>query len=148
MNHAAMKEKVCALYDGELDPSACQEVEAHCGGCLECRAMHERWKRAAGVFFQEPPRLSSEFFVQRVMDRIELWERPLSVSRRTVSLRWLVPALGLAAALCVLLLWPVQARQPVSVEMLLLEGTPGPAAWVLSNKTPTADQILGFTLEG
>ncbi len=148
MNHAAMKEKVFALYDGELDPGARQDVEAHLGGCLECRAMHERWKRAAGVFFREPPPLSSEFFVQRLMDRIELSERPLPVIRWAASLRWLVPALGLAAALCAFLLWPIQARQPVSVEMLLLEGTPGPASWVLSDKRPTADQILGFTLEG
>ena len=148
MNHAAMKEKVFALYDGELDPSARQEVEAHCGECLECRAMQQHWKAAAGVFFREPPPLSSEFFVQRVMDRIELWERPLPAARRNAPLRWLVPALGLAAGLFVLLLWPMQAQQPVSVEMLLLEGTPGPTSWVLSNETPTADQMLGFTLEG
>ncbi len=109
--------------------------------------MLERWKAAAGLFFQKPQPAPSEFFVQRVMDRIEMWERPLPAPRRNASLRWLVPALGLAAVLFAVLR-PTPLQPPVSVEMLLLEGTPGPASWVLSEKTPTADQLLGFTLEG
>ncbi len=147
MDHAAMKDKVFALYDGELGQEARQEVEAHLKGCLECRAMYERWRTTARAFFKEPRPVPSEFFVQRVMDRIELWERPLPAPGPYARLRWLVPALGLAAVLFAMMR-PAQTQQPVSVEMLLLEGTPGPASWVLSNATPNTDQMLGFAMEG
>ena len=147
MNHAAMKEKVFALYDGELDQNSRREVETHLGECPDCRSLFECWKTAAGVFFQEPRPLVSEFFVQRVMDKIEAWERPLPATRRNASLRWLVPALGLAAMLFAILR-PMQMQQPVSVEGLLLEGIPGPTSWVLSNRTLTTDQMLGFAMEG
>ena len=139
MNHSGMKEKVYALCDGELKREARQEAETHLKDCPECSAMVERWKATAGLFFQKPQPAPSEFFVQRVMDRIEMWERPLPAPRRSASLRWLVPALGLAAVLFAVMR-PVQMQPPVSVEMLLLEeGTPGPVS---------ADQMLRFAMEG
>ncbi len=144
MNHALMKEKVFALYDGECADDARREVEIHIEGCSECRAMMERWKATAPVFFKEPRPLESEFFVHRVMERIEIETQPRPVFRRKIYVRWLIPALGLVAAL--LLIVP-SVQQPVSVETLLFEGNPSAASWVLSNKTPTTDEMLGFAME-
>ncbi len=145
MDHAAIRERVFAFYDGELAGDARQEVEAHLQGCPECRAMVERWTATAGVFFKKPQPDTSEFFVQRVMDRIETQQRPRPALRWRVELRWLVPALGLTAMLFVVM---QPAQQPVSVEMLLLGDTGGATSWVLSNGAPTADEMLGLAMEG
>ena len=146
MNHTVMKEKVFALYDGELVGDARREVETHLQGCPECRALYARWTAAAKVVFKEQPNPeTSEFLVRQVMDRIETWERPRPVLRRQGYLRWLVPVLGVTAMLFAVIRPP---QQPVSVEALLLEDTSSPASWVLSNTTPTADEIFSFTMEG
>ncbi len=146
-NHAAMKENLYALYDGELVGAARREVELHLKGCLECRAVYARWEAAAEILFREPRALGSEFFVQRVMDRIEAVERKARPSLPwVVSLRWLVPAVGLAAALLFVIGRPHPA--PVSIESLLLEDAGRPVSWVLSNEAPTEDDLLGFAMEG
>ena len=144
MNHALMKEKAFALYDGECAEDARREVEIHIEGCSECRAMMERWKATARVFFKEPKPLESEFFVHRVMERIEIESRPRLDFWRKAYIPWLVPMLGLAAALFFIV---PSGQQPVSVETLLFEGNSSVASWVLSNKTPTTDDVLLFAME-
>ena len=145
-HHEVLKEKVFALYDGELAGDARQEAEAHLKSCSECRAMVERWMTTATVFFKESRPMASEFFVQCVMDRIKLLERPRRMVWPALEWRWLVPAFGVAAGVLFLIL---QLRQqPLSIETLLLGDTQGPTASVLSNKTPTADELLGFVMEG
>ena len=144
MDHALIKELLSAFRDGELRGEACREVEAHLKGCSECRAVLDRWNAAAGIFFKSAPQpAASEFIVHRVMERIEAWERPSVKARANVYLRWLVPALGLAAFL--LALWPA-LEPPVSVEERLLSDASGPVSWMLSDRSPTADEVLEFTM--
>ena len=142
-DHAQMKEKLFALYDGELEGPAKVEAEGHLNECAQCRTLFEGWSKTAKMLFPEPEPLESEFFVRRVMERVNALDALRPVSRKHY-LRWLVPALGLAT-LFLVLRQPVQ--EPLSVEMLLLSDVSGPASWVFSNAKPTADEILGFAME-
>ena len=144
MNHTVMKEKIFALYDGELTGEARKEAEAHLKECSECGTMVEGWTAAAKTFFKEPKPMESEFFVRRVMDRIESSVKPRPAFRRNIYLRWLVPALGVAAVLFAI---GQPVRRSVSIEALLLEEIPRPASWVLSHARPTADEMLEFAME-
>ncbi len=147
MDHAVLKEKVFALYDGELSGEERQQVGAHLQECAECRGRVERWTAVAKVFFKEPRPLASEFFVQRVMDRIGLLNRPRPALQWNIAWRWLVPALGATAALLLMLNQP--AQRAVSIETLLLGNTEEPVSWMLlSDQKPTKEEVLGFALEG
>ncbi len=147
MDHAAIREQVFALYDGELAGPARQEAEDHCRQCAECRALYGRWAAMAKTLFRNPQVVPSEFFVQRVMDRVELLERSRQVVLRpAMEWRWFVPALGMAAVALCLVLQP--QRRPVSLEGLLFIEVPSPSSWVLSNDTPTAEDILKLAMGG
>ena len=144
-DHAQIKEKLFALYDGELEGSAKVEAEGHLNECAQCRTLFEGWRKAAKMLFPEAKPLESEFFVRRVMEGIEAQNAPASPPiRRRYYLRWLVPALTVAA---LFLMIQQSLQQPVSVEALLLSDLSGPASWVFSNAKPTPDELLGFAME-
>ena len=144
-DHAQIKEKLFALYDGELKGPAKVEAETHLNECAECRTLFEGWSKTAKTLFPEPQPLESEFFVRRVMEGIEAQNTPASPPiRRRYYLRWLVPALTAATLFLVI---QQSLQQSVSVESLLLSDLSGPSSWVLSNTRPTADQVLDFVME-
>ena len=146
MNHTEFREKIFALYDGSLQPEECRQAQKHLQECPECRTLYDRWQATAKVLFPKVQVEGSEFFVSRVMDRIRALDspRPRILPRSTLGLRWLVPAL--AAAMLLLFMSP--ARQPVSVETLLLGKATGPVSWMLLNQTPSGEEVLGFAMEG
>ncbi len=128
-DHAHIKEKIFALYDGELVGEARLEAETHLKECAECQALFEGWSKTAKTLFREPQPLESEFFVRRVMEQVDRLNAPAPPPmRRRYYLRWLVPAISLAT-LFLVMRQPIQ--QPVSVETLL----------------PTMDEVLDFGME-
>ena len=139
MDHKLMKERVLALYDGELTGDVRREAENHLAGCAECRRSYEQWRSMAKGLFREPQVQPPELFVDRVMERIDALERPRHAVPWTIRFRWAVPAMALASLLF-LILGPTQ--RPVSIETLLLadaqEG--GATQLVLASRQPTADE--------
>ena len=146
MDHKLMKDKLFALYDGELESADRKEVETHISDCLECRELYERWTKTASVFFRVPKVVTSDFFVQSVMNRVHSLEEP---SARTVSwnglLNWLVPAISLVL---VFLAVALPLPQTASVDAFLFQETNNRSSWIFANKAPTTDETLQLVMEG
>ena len=131
MDHKSMKEQIFALYDGELSAAARKEVEAHIALCGECRELYEGWAKTAKAFFKKAPEpASSEFFVRQVMNRVHELEAPKPARDWGLSLRWLVPAAGLA--LMFLAVMPI-TPQVVPMDAMLFQDTNGAPSWEFSN---------------
>lgn len=98
MNHETIREKVYALYDGELPPVEQEEIRAHLQACLECRQLHGRWEKITRLFFHlaEPP--ASEAFVTRVMANLPARKAQGAPNGWAIFTRWAFPALGLSLA--------------------------------------------------
>ena len=151
MNHETLKDKLFALYDGELTGEDRRQTELHLAECAECSRMYVQWQKTAKAFLRPPEVEVSDTFVQRVMERIEE-EEP---RRREVwmpwteRIRWMIPALGLASVLLLVLgvLGPTQ--ESVSIEALLLGNGQENAQirLVLASDSPQTD-ALGFIMEG
>jgi anti-sigma factor RsiW len=118
MNHDQIREQLQAFYDEELSGDARREVEAHLGGCPACRQELEEWDRIKGVWLRGPAVAPSDVFVRRVMDRIGA-ERGV-VPFSPALPRWLVPALGVAAAAMFLFVAMPERDDMVAAEDLLL----------------------------
>ncbi len=155
MDHAALQAQVFALHDGELTGAARQAAETHLRECAACQALAARWQATADALFAAPRTRAmpaSEFFVQRVMNRLQDASRAPAMARPRLAWRatwrWLipVPALGLAVLVAMLLVRPATTSS-ISVEALLLEHLSGPAAWTLSNQTTTLDDVLDLAME-
>ncbi len=144
MNHEKMKERIFALYDGELDPATRGEVEAHLGDCAECRELYERWEETAKTFFKAPETKPSEFFVRQVMSGIRELDTPKPALSRARILRWFVPAAALALVLLSIVPVPTQ---PNSIDTWLSQEMSGSSQWVFSNKALTMDDTLEFVME-
>lgn len=145
MTHDAIREQVFALSDGELSGEARRAAQAHLEECTECRQVVASWKRTAGVFFRSPEVQGSEAFVDRVLNRIAATERTPAVSAWKPSVRWLIPALGLAALLLVMR----PSDQPMSLDALLLTGgEEDEVQLVLARESPSVDAVLNAVLEG
>lgn len=169
MTHGLLKEKLFALYDGELPEGERQEVLVHLDDCPECRQVYKRWEKIAKTFFRPPMPQTSEAFVQRVMERVETLTEPERVRRRVrwsarwirwqitsrvrwrpIAVWWLVPALGLAAA-ALLLFISLQGQETLisTEDLLLADGHErSPSQWILVGETPQADDLLGIIIEG
>ena len=143
MDHQTIKEQLFALYDGELDAAARKEIESHLGGCTECREIYERWTKTAKAFFKAPTVHPSEFFVRQVMGRIQGSEVPRRVPTWNITLRWLVPVIGVAAMFFVVMR---PAPNLFSMDALLL-GSQDMGASLLYEKAPTVDETLEFVME-
>ncbi len=147
MDHEKLKDKLFALYDGELTGPGREEIERHLADCRECRQIYAQWQRTAKVLFRPSDIVPSEGFVRRVMARIEALEQPQAAPSWRANLRWFAPALG-AAALLLFAMGSMQ--QTVSVEALLLEDGRDNISTevVLACEPPTTDQIFDFIMEG
>ena len=148
MDHHTMQNQLFALYDGELSGEARRLAEAHALDCAECRALLSQRKRVAGTLFRSPEVSTSEGFVEGVMQRIAMPPpRRARLPRWILEGSWLVPAVGLAAMLLIMIQGPLQ--QTVSIESLLLSDGREPAAVqeVLSGERPSADDVLGLLME-
>jgi anti-sigma factor RsiW len=147
-NHEVMKNKMFALYDGELAEAERKEAEAHLASCPECRSSYEQWQKTAKAFFKPVPAESSDFFVSQVMNRIKALEKPRQIKPWVIKVRWLVPAT--VAALGLLLFMTGPFEQTVSVENLLLGGEEAnsPAQFFLASKPAAPDEVFGLIMEG
>lgn len=145
MDHSTMKDKLYALYDGELDAAERREVETHMAGCTGCRQFYERWAKTAQACFKAPKVSVSEFFVTSVMNRIHALEVPRPAFRWGLQLGWLVPALGVAIVLLALML---PAPEVVTMDALLSQETGSRTSWLFSNHAPSSDETLQFVMEG
>lgn len=145
MTHDATRAHVFALYDGELAGEARRVAQAHLQQCLECQEAIAGWKQAAGVCFRFPEVQTSEAFVDRVLDRIAAAQRRPFVSIWKPTVRWLIPALGLAA----LLVTMQPHDQPVSLDALLLvNGQDGGLQFMLASEPSSVETGLDAVLEG
>lgn len=140
-----MKDKLFALYDGELDQASRWEVEAHMEGCQECRELHQRWTQTSKILFKASKPASSEFFVRSVMNRIHELETPKPAFRWNITIPWLIPAAGLL--LMILTIMPV-APEAMTMDAFLMQQTSGHLSWALSHTAPSADDTLQFVMEG
>ncbi len=148
MDHKAIQDQLFALYDGELHGEARRAVEGHVLDCAECRTLIVRWKRVAGTCFQSPNVSISDAFVERVMQRIPTPPpQPFRLPSWLLKGGWLVPAVGLAMMVFIVVRGPL--RQSVSLESLLLSDGREPAAMqqVLTGEHPSADDVLGLLME-
>lgn len=123
MSHATMKEKVFALYDGELGPEEKTLAQAHLDACPECRAELAAWKTASARFFRPAPVHTSESFVRAVMDRLD--EEEPSRESAWARLRALLtpPRLVLAGAAALaasVVLWPSRPAVPADPDAAVL----------------------------
>jgi len=143
MDHSILKDQLFALYDGELDPASRRDVEAHLAGCRECRESYDRWVMTTKAIFQVPKPATSEFFVRTVMNRIHELESPRPVRRWDLSLRWLVPAIGMAFALFLAIM---PTSQTMSMDNFLFQEMSGHLSWVYSNRSPNNDETLQFIM--
>jgi anti-sigma factor RsiW len=145
MDHGALKKILLEFYDNELEPARHREVEAHLLDCSECREEFARWKKTSKAFFPKPAVRESEYFVQRVMTRIKEATEVRRPVFWNIPLRWLVPAMSLAAMLFLAIL--PEPGLPLSMEALLVHPQDFRAS-VLSGQTPTTDETLDFVMGG
>ena len=146
-NHELMKDKVLALYDGELSTAESKEAQAHLESCTECSQAYEKWEKTAKLFFKGIKSEASEAFVFRVMERVEALESPRKSRPWVITLRWLAPAVGVLGILSLVM---GQVEQTVSVENLLLNNVDAssPSALLFANKPAATDEALGLIMEG
>ncbi len=144
MNHDTLKERIFALYDGELDANARKEAEVHLAACVECREIYAGWSKTSAALFRAPKAEPSEFFVRQVMARVHELKKPQRPAGWKVSLRWLVPAVGMAA-----LFLMVMRPAPVYLSMdMMLTDSPDIHSFAFYGDAPTQDETLEFVMGG
>ena len=145
--HEAMKDQLFALYDGELTGATRRTVEAHLAGCSACRHTYTQWQHTASTFFPASQIQVPDAFVRRLMERLDVLERPRRAPPWMVAIRWLVPAVGFAGVMLVAM---ASSPHPFSIENLLLAGgrETVSAQLVLASEPPTTEEVLGVLMEG
>jgi anti-sigma factor RsiW len=96
----AFEEELTAYIDGELPAARRTQVEAHLGGCAECKSTEALLRSTVASLAQLPEFVPSADTRRAVLAKVEalpppLKERLLALLRPSV----LVPSMGLAAAL-------------------------------------------------
>lgn len=149
MNHEEIKDKLAALYDGELPESEQGALRSHIGQCPECREEYRGWERIATSLFQAPEVKASESFAEEVMVKIEALEEPVSAPDWGGLARWLVSAFALGSVALFLFLSTPNGEMPVTTETLLLaNGFEGATSeWMFYPEAPDSNELLGYTLE-
>jgi anti-sigma factor RsiW len=139
-----MKERVFLLRDGELPPEGRGGVEAHLGGCAECRDLLARWDRFGAGAARAVALEADESFVQSVMSRLG------PAPARGFWAAWKLPALAALSPVLAALLFSVMSSAPEaapSTEALLLSQARPGSAWAFSTEAPGTDDLMGTVLE-
>ncbi len=145
MNHESLREKIFALYDGELDAKGEAEAKAHLNACEECAALYKRWQNVSKAFFNAPKPETSEFFVRQVMNKIKVSEKPEPVLGRNILWRVLVPVFGVSL-IFLMQMGPVE--YPASMEAMMMGNTPeNGVSKIFSQNTLTLDDTLTMIME-
>lgn len=139
MDHDQWSDAVFCLRDGQLSGEEKRAAEAHLASCALCREEQERWSRLAGGLFRPGPDPRAEFFVQKVMARLEEPERRWTFSWP----RWLAVAAIPALAALMISVSPGGEPEPSTETLLLAQGQPGPS-WAFSKDAPGTDEFLGW----
>ncbi|MDD5656378.1 MAG: hypothetical protein PHF00_03890 [Elusimicrobia bacterium] len=107
----------------------------------------DNWEKIARAFLRPPLppcRARTEAFTARVMARVEAGAEPRP--RLLEALRWLVPALSLAAACALFVLWPAPEQSPA--QMLLAADNGLPLARLMAKSDAEAvNDILALAME-
>lgn len=140
MNHNQIKDALLEFYDGELTAAKATEIRSHLASCSECQAVLDEWKVTSAALFRSPlPPVESEFFVTRVMSRLNEAAQPSRVE--AWSAFW---KLGFAAAGLSLMLWgflPGNGSTPTTLDTVLMaDGS--------SSVPGSLDDFVSYTLEG
>ena len=148
MDHYAIQAQLFAYYDEELTSAEQRTVEAHLLNCAECRALIAQWKRVSGALFQPPTVSLSDVFVERIMQRIITpRRRPFRLSQWLLQGGWLIPTMGIAVMLLVMVRGPLQ--QTVSIESLLLSNGHESSMFqqALTGEGSSDDDVLSLLME-
>jgi|HubBroStandDraft_1064217.scaffolds.fasta_scaffold77575_3 anti-sigma factor RsiW len=99
MNHEAIQQKLLALFDGPLTEKERKLLEGHLPQCAECRRAVAEWKVVSRKLFpaQAFSEASEDFFVLKVMNRLDSASQEKGFFSRGFALRWLIPLLGSAS---------------------------------------------------
>jgi anti-sigma factor RsiW len=110
------EEDLTAYVDGELPPARRAEVEAHLGTCEECRGTEALLRRTMTSLAALPEFKPSPDTRRAVLAKVDALPLPLR-ERLKALLRpsVLVPSLGLAAAMGVVVLFASQESQSLDV---------------------------------
>jgi len=147
MNHDQLKEKIFEFTDAELSAGEAADVQAHLKTCAECQTALMQWQKTATVFFRSAPAPEpSEYFVTRVMARLEDPRPDFHV--RLIPSFWRLGA-ALSLMLFVWGLWPSNGPSPASIETLLFaDGRSSVVSdWVADDQEISTDEFAQYALE-
>ncbi|MGH7273967.1 MAG: anti-sigma factor family protein [Nitrospiria bacterium] len=149
MDHEQFKQNLFELYDGELSATEHFEVLSHLKDCLECQQTYTNWEKIAKTFFRPPRPQTSELFVQRVMEQVDILSDSGWIKWRPVVVRWLAPTFGFGIAAFLLFIRLANQEPVISTEGLLLANGPEgiPSQWILLREAPQADDLVTMVLE-
>ena len=148
MDHQTIKDKLLLCGDPELSKPENDLIKHHLESCEECRQTLNRWQSLRGIFNQKRSgQLPSVSFTEGVMTRIHaLQEKP----KREFSfegLRWVMPALGYAFAI-LLVVGAIAKRAPSeNMDRYLLVDMAPADYWMVSDEPPDMQELLGITME-
>ena len=137
MNHENIKEKLLAFYDKELLEAERQELKEHVTSCQECAEILKRWEAASSALSKIKLPEESDFFVRRVMNRIDELERPVVPEPKVSWIpRWVAPVFGYGFAV-ILMILAISYREPAwSTEAVLIADMPQESQWMFSAEDP------------
>jgi predicted anti-sigma-YlaC factor YlaD len=148
MDHQTIKDKLLLFGDPELSKPENDLIKHHLDSCEECRQTLNRWQSLRGIFSQKSSvQAPSTSFTAGVMNRIHaLQEKPRRESLLE-GLRWVMPALGYAFAI-LLVIGAIAKRAPSeNMDRYLLVDISPADYWVVSDQTPDVQELLGITME-
>lgn len=137
MNHENIKEKLLAFYDQELPEIERQEIKGHLVSCQECAETLKRWEAVSRAIGKIKLDSDPDFFVRRVMNKIEDLERPaVPELRRSFMPKWAMPVLGYGLAFGLMFLAIAYREQPAwSTEGVLMADLPQESQMLLSDES-------------
>ncbi len=145
MDHNQLKEKLFEYYDGEVSPIEHAEIHSHIESCSECRVSLQDWRRISTTFFKTNPKLQSDFFVGRVMARLEAAPQPFPFGFLSPLLKMSFAGASLALALVAL----NSSSSPVTVDSLLLADgrSQTNTNWIFEENEVETGELLGYSME-
>ncbi len=148
MEHQEIMEKLTAFRDPEMPESEKREITAHLEICAECRNLFSRWERLSAGLRRTALPEASDFFVSRVMKRLDALEEPEPERVSGWRLpRWLVMSIGYAFGISLMFLAIANRQTPVNAAVVLLSDVPQSEQWTFVSETPDSGQVLGVLKE-